>query len=83
MPVRLNRRVVRETAERDPFNGRVVVIELETGGHLLYVRQKGCRTKYPVTYASLFRWAAVNHARAAVEAKRKNRKVYVDRGKFR
>lgn len=59
MPARLNRRVVRETAdgifERGQY--RRVIVELEQGGSILRLRLKGQRRSYPITYAELFRWA--------------------------
>lgn len=59
MPVKLNRRVVRETAASVYERGelRRVIVQLEAGGSLLNVRLKGQRKCYPVTYAELFKWA--------------------------
>lgn len=59
MPARLNRRVVRETGDMvfERGQARRVVVELEAGGKLLWLRLGGQRRRYPVTYAELYRWA--------------------------
>jgi hypothetical protein len=51
----LNRRVVRETADRDPGWHRPIMIELAEGGRFVHVWQKGRRSKYIVTYAQIWR----------------------------
>ena len=66
MATKLNRRVTRETAHRDPCYGRTIMICLEEGGQLLRVWEKGRRKKYAITYADLWRFAFQAYARAAL-----------------
>jgi hypothetical protein len=56
MPAKLTRRVVRETAAQVYSRGesRAVVVELEAGGSLAWLRLKGMRSKYPLTYGELY-----------------------------
>ena len=71
MAVQLNRRVVRQTSAAIRSRGadRLVIVELEQGGNLLWLRLKGQKTRYPLTYAELYIHACRIHL--AAEKKRK------------
>jgi len=66
----LVRPVRRETASliRDGGKVRPIVVEIHAGYMML--RQKGCRTKYALTYDVAYRYAV----RLQVEAERRERK---------
>jgi hypothetical protein len=63
---KLRRPVTRETADRDPVWGRVLMVRLETGGRIIRIWQKGRRTRFAVTYADLWRFAFQAYAKAAL-----------------
>ena len=77
MPAPVRRRLVRETGALDPVKGERIILEIEAGGLLLQLRQKGRRTRYPVPMPELFRFAVKLtqlRYKAEREARRKARK---------
>ncbi len=74
MTTRLSRPVTRETNDRDPVWGRILMVRLEEGGRMLRIWQKGRRKKFSVTYADLWRFAFQAYAKAAL-AERKAAKA--------
>ena len=56
MTTKLARPVTRETADRDPVWGRLLMVRLEEGGRVLFA----------VTYADLWRFAFQAYAKAAL-----------------
>lgn len=62
MPTELKRRLVRETSTALHSRGesRRIIVELEAGGQVMFVRLKGSRKRFPVAYSSLYTWAVQN-----------------------
>ncbi len=74
MATKLNRAVVRETADRDPCHGRVLMVRLEEGGRVVKIWEKGRRRKFTVTFADIWRFAFQAYARAEREERKQRRK---------
>ncbi len=74
MTTKLLRPVTRETADRDPVWGRLLMVRLESGGRVLRIWQKGHRKKFTLTYADLWRFAFQAYAKAAL-AQRKDQRA--------
>lgn len=75
MATKLHRPVTRETSDRDPVWGRLLMVRLEEGGKMLRIWQKGRRKKFTVTYADLWRFAFQTYAKAAVAQRAAERKA--------
>jgi hypothetical protein len=66
MTTKLTRPVTRETADRDPVWGRLLMVRLEEGGRMLRIWQKSRRKKFTLTYAEIWRFAFQAYAKAAL-----------------
>ena len=70
-----SRAVTRETADRDPSFGRILMVRLDEGGRFLHIWQKGRRKRFTICYRDIWRLGYMAAVKASREEKQRKRRA--------